>query len=189
MKDNTHNIIYDLPQNATVIENEREEQGIDKILMQCDISESFTPIEKPPSGCFHRAWITGINESGHPIITISGNPTRHYVASSVVPVSPHDKGREVALGYCNGEEVKPIIMGFMWEPKNATASGKETNSPEEEHLKAKKLVLTGEREVVIKCGKSSITLTQAGKIIISGEYISSRSSGVNKLQGASVRIN
>jgi hypothetical protein len=43
--------------------------------------------------------------------------------------------------------------------------------------------------VVLRCGDASITLTQAGKVIIRGNYIVSRSSGYNKIKGAAVDIN
>ena len=52
-----------------------------------------------------------------------------------------------------------------------------------------RLELTAEREIVLRCGKASITLTRAGKVLIRGDYISSRSSGVNKIKGGSVQLN
>jgi hypothetical protein len=49
--------------------------------------------------------------------------------------------------------------------------------------------LTASRQLTITCGESSITLTAAGKIIIRGKYIVSRSSGVQRIKGGSVQIN
>ena len=51
------------------------------------------------------------------------------------------------------------------------------------------LQLTAEREIVLRCGKASITLTRAGKVLIRGEYIFSRSTGVNKMKGGSIQLN
>lgn len=51
------------------------------------------------------------------------------------------------------------------------------------------LEITAEREIVLRCGKASITLTREGKIILRGTYISSRSSGVNRIKGGSVQLN
>jgi hypothetical protein len=51
------------------------------------------------------------------------------------------------------------------------------------------VVLTAEREMVLRCGEASITLTRAGKVIIKGAYIVSRSTGYNKIKGAAVDIN
>jgi hypothetical protein len=52
-----------------------------------------------------------------------------------------------------------------------------------------RLELTAEREIVLRVGDASITLTRAGKIILRGTYVLSRSSGVNKIKGGSVQIN
>src|SRR5262245_52523221 len=50
----------------------------------------------------------------------------------------------------------------------------------EARVDGKKVLLTGEQEVTLQCGKASITLTSAGKVLIKGEYVLSRSSGVNR---------
>jgi hypothetical protein len=42
---------------------------------------------------------------------------------------------------------------------------------------------------VLQCGKASITLTKAGKVLIQGSYVSSRSTGVNRVKGGSVQLN
>ena len=52
-----------------------------------------------------------------------------------------------------------------------------------------RLVFTAKKEIVLRCGKASITLTRAGKILIRGAYLLSRSSGVNRIKGGSVKIN
>lgn len=52
-----------------------------------------------------------------------------------------------------------------------------------------RVTLEASKEIVLRCGKSSLTLTRAGKIIIRGKYVLSDSSGVNRIQGGSVQIN
>ena len=51
------------------------------------------------------------------------------------------------------------------------------------------IVVMAAKQLTLRCGKSSITLTAAGKIIIRGKYIVSRSSGVHRIKGGSVQIN
>ncbi|MFN2563838.1 MAG: hypothetical protein ABR499_02345 [Gemmatimonadaceae bacterium] len=51
------------------------------------------------------------------------------------------------------------------------------------------LVVSAAQQITLRCGESSITLTAAGKIIIRGKYIVSRSSGVQRIKGGSVQIN
>lgn len=65
----------------------------------------------------------------------------------------------------------------------------EDDAEQEIEVDGKRIVFTAKNEIVLRCGKSSITLTRAGKIIISGEYVVSRSAGVNRIRGGSVQIN
>jgi hypothetical protein len=53
----------------------------------------------------------------------------------------------------------------------------------------KRFVFTAEDEIVLRCGRASITLTRAGKVLIRGAYLLNRSSGVNRIKGGSVQIN
>jgi len=52
-----------------------------------------------------------------------------------------------------------------------------------------RLVIEAKREIVIRCGESSITLTRSGKILIRGQHIVSRSSGANLIRGATIEMN
>ena len=50
-------------------------------------------------------------------------------------------------------------------------------------------MIEAEEEMILCCGKSSITLKKNGKIILRGTDLVSRSSGGNKIRGATVKIN
>jgi hypothetical protein len=67
--------------------------------------------------------------------------------------------------------------------------GAKRRQPVELRLDKQKFVFTAEQEIVLRCGKASITLTRAGKVLIRGAYILNRSSGVNRIKGGSVQIN
>ncbi|MEM9319512.1 MAG: DUF6484 domain-containing protein [Pseudomonadota bacterium] len=104
-------------------------------------------------------------------------------ARSVVDLTTSDIGKQVALSFERGDPTSPIILGrfsssFVGASTALTIDGK----PEP-------LVYTGQQEVVLRCGKASITLTRAGKILLRGTYLSSRSSGVNRIKGGSVQLN
>lgn len=51
-----------------------------------------------------------------------------------------------------------------------------------------RLDLGAQEQVTISCGKSSITLTAAGKVIIDGTYVLARSRGVMQIQGTAVHM-
>jgi hypothetical protein len=61
--------------------------------------------------------------------------------------------------------------------------------PEEAIIDGKRITFDAQEEIVLQCGKASITLTRAGKVLVRGEYLLSRSSGVNSIKGGSVQIN
>lgn len=44
-------------------------------------------------------------------------------------------------------------------------------------------------EVVIQCGKASITLRRNGRVIIRGTHVETSSSGTNRIKGGQVRVN
>lgn len=80
-----------------------------------------------------------------------------------------------------------IILGFL----SSAAIPRQTAANELVDLTVdgRRAVITAQDEIVLRCGKSSITLTKAGKVLIRGAYLSSRSSGTNRIKGGSVQIN
>jgi len=128
--------------------------------------------------------ITTMLESGEPLVDFPGNTTGSLVsARSLVPIRSADAGRKVALTFEDGDPSLPIIMGLLqtMEP--------EAGRPLEVKLDEESLTLSAKKEIVLHCGKASITLTSAGKVLIRGAYLLSRSSGVNRIKGGSVQIN
>jgi hypothetical protein len=51
------------------------------------------------------------------------------------------------------------------------------------------MIVSARKQLVFRCGRASITLTEDGKVLIQGTYLSSRSSGVHRIKGGSVQIN
>jgi hypothetical protein len=52
-----------------------------------------------------------------------------------------------------------------------------------------RIVLSAQQEVVLRCGKASITLTTDGRIAIRGADIVSTAGRVNRIRGGAVKIN
>jgi hypothetical protein len=51
------------------------------------------------------------------------------------------------------------------------------------------VVIEAKKNIVIRCGKASITLTKDGRIILRGEYVLSAATGMNLIKGGAVEIN
>ncbi|WP_437518486.1 DUF6484 domain-containing protein [Sorangium sp. So ce1099] len=130
--------------------------------------------------------IVGFGQSGDPLVeaAVLGDGGRGGVpARSMTALGPEDEGREVALLFEGGRRDRPVVMGRMH------AEGAARRADATATADGERLVLTAEKEIVLQCGKASITLTRAGKILIRGAYLLTRSSGVNRIQGGSVQIN
>jgi len=130
-----------------------------------------------------RGVLTGVIEEGEPLVDFSSNPVGcPLVASAAVPVQESDLGREAILLFEDGDVQRPILLALLHHPQNKCNSVDLT-------IDGKRLVLSAEKELVLRCGDASITLTKTGKLILKGAYLLSRSSGPNRIQGASVQVN
>ena len=132
--------------------------------------------------------LTGLAADGTPLVEYPGAAANGPIqAISTEPVVPDDVGRELALGFVGGDPARPLILGFLIRP-GATEQVNRSD-PVDVSVDGETVTLTGKQQIVLKCGKASITLTRAGKVIIKGAYLSSRSTGVNRIKGGSVQIN
>jgi hypothetical protein len=97
----------------------------------------------------------------------------------------------VVVAFEHGDERCPIVLSLLEQHGKVTSAAE--SAPRVHEIEAdvdgERLVLSAEREIVLRCGRSSITLTRAGKILIKGAYLLTRSSGVNRIKGGSVQIN
>jgi hypothetical protein len=130
--------------------------------------------------------VVGLGAQGEPIVDFPGNPAGAPVpalATARYDLAP--PGAAVALMFLMGDPARPLALGVVapqGDPHPAEAASEPDMPPE-------CLTLTAGREIVLQCGRASITLTRAGKILLRGAYVSSRSSGMQRITGASVHIN
>jgi hypothetical protein len=121
-----------------------------------------------------------IDEDGQPRVEIPGSEADAAIARRTVDIVAADVGREVVLIF--DERHQPIITGLLKGDPIASP-------PVQAEVDGEIVTLEAEREIVLRCGKASITLTRAGKVLIRGTYVLSRSSGANRIKGGSVQIN
>jgi hypothetical protein len=108
-------------------------------------------------------------------------------ARTTIDLSPDHIGSEVLLMFERGDMTRPIVIGRLREP--TAWPTKEAPPQVDVDADGKRLTLAVKEQLVLRCGQASITLTAAGKVLIQGTYVSSRSSGVNRIKGGSVQIN
>lgn len=133
------------------------------------------------------ASLVGFDE-GVPLVDFRGNPNDPTRARIAGAISEDDVGMDVALAFEEGEASRPLVLGRVLSalPEGRTAPSLER--PEIE-IDGERIVLTAERELVLRCGAASITLRRDGRVSIRGARLLSRSSGPNRIKGGSVQLN
>lgn len=125
-----------------------------------------------------------VPEASSPVVAFPGCPSETGIAATTTTVlAREDIGTQVALMFVGGDPSRPLVIGRIQRLPEAR------QAPAVAHIDGERLEFSAEREIVLRCGKASITLTREGKVLIKGAYLSSRSSGVNRIKGGSVQIN
>jgi len=156
--------------------------------------ENIIPIEGMRIGRIVR-----MDESGCILVDFPGNAGGPIVARTTSSVKTqifnqqNPTGREVLLAFENNNPRLPIIVDTMYslieEITEPTTGVIQAEEPQVVTIDGKRISFEAENEIVLKCGKASITLTRAGKVLIKGEYVLSHASGENRIRGGAVSIN
>jgi hypothetical protein len=131
--------------------------------------------------------LAGWDEAGAPLLEASGFTSGPWPARTTVRLQRGDVGRGVVFLCEGGRPDRPVIVGLLQPP--APAEEATPSAAVEVTVDGKRVGLTATHEIVLRCGEASITLTRAGKVLIKGAYVCSKSTGQNDIKGATVHIN
>ncbi|PWY36401.1 DUF6484 domain-containing protein [Pseudomonas sp. RW409] len=106
-------------------------------------------------------------------------------ARSIVDLRNDHVGREVLLMFEQADQSRPIIIGVLRTKENRP----QALVPLEVRYDGGRVLLDADTELVLRCGKSHLTLRQDGRVEVYGETIVTRAAGANKVQGGSVQLN
>jgi hypothetical protein len=101
------------------------------------------------------------------------------------------RGLRVVVAIPDGDGSSPVILGLLDPPPDPVdrVESRGAAAGKKERKKERRMHIESEEELVIECGKAKITLRADGRIEIRGGHLVSRSSGPNKIKGATVHIN
>jgi hypothetical protein len=165
----------------------QEEAGAD-LLRPLVQAPAAMPGDAMPAGVVIGELIAIKDEGRTPLVLFPGQPGPAAVAAcTVVDLHGPHIGSRVVLMFEGGDPGKPIVMGVLREgagwPLDQRPGQVEVDADGE------RMIVSAKEQLVLRCGKASITLTRAGKVLIEGSYLLSRSSGVNRIKGGSIQLN
>ena len=96
-------------------------------------------------------------------------------------------GAALVLVFENADPARPVVLGVLRGATGWPLDDKPAQVSVD--VDGERMIVSAREQLVLRCGKASITLTRSGKILIDGCYVSSRSTGMNRLKGGSVQLN
>lgn len=152
-----------------------------------------TQLEEAMTGAPWNSMATGeliamTDEGRTPLVMFPGQPgTAAVRARSVCDLHDAHIGKGVVLMFEHADPRRPIVMGVLRGYEGWPLA--EQPAQVEIDADGERMILNAREQMVLRCGKASITLTRAGKVLIQGSYVLSRSTGVNRVRGGAVQIN
>ncbi|RKH10870.1 hypothetical protein D7V97_12660 [Corallococcus sp. CA053C] len=145
-------------------------------------------------------WVTGSTSGGEALVDHPGNPHGPLPARSSVPLDREAltraaRARQGAiLLFEKGDPRLPLLVGLIHAPSetpllDAVLDPPLQGTPTEAHVDGKRVVIEGRDEVVLRCGKASLTLQRNGQVLLRGINIRTEADEVHKIKGGKVQIN
>ena len=133
--------------------------------------------------------LVGFRDEGQtPLVMFPGQPgSAALEARAILDLHGAHIGRQAVLVFERGDARLPIITGVL--RSRETRPLREQPGAVEIDADGERLLVSARHQLELRCGKASIVLTHEGKVLIRGAYVSSHSSGVNRIKGGSVQLN
>jgi len=128
-----------------------------------------------------QATFAGFGEAER-FLVVLGEGRAAVPALSTVGLAASDAGCRVVVAFEGSDPARPVIVGRLQGTRAAPPPPVCTVDGERVQIQAR-------RQIELRCGDASIVLTEAGKVLIKGNFVLSRSRGANKIKGAHVDIN
>lgn len=143
--------------------------------------------------------IVNVDEQGIVYIDFKGSPKGPIAAKLSGTMQDRIESRgwsafsQVLMVFEEADPNRPVIVDVVVAAVNSVASEEEialqVDEDREATIDGETVTFSAQERIVFRCGKASITLTKAGKVILRGTYMLNRSSGVNRIKGSSVHLN
>ncbi|WP_342377438.1 DUF6484 domain-containing protein [Myxococcus stipitatus] len=145
-------------------------------------------------------WVVAVGEGGAVQVDYPGNargslPARVSASLDGATLAAAAEQRQQALlMFENGDPTLPILLTLLAVPSatphiDAVLEGTLSETPEQVVVDGERLVLRGHEEIVLECGRASLTLRRDGKVVLRGTDLVTVASGTQRIKGGKVQIN
>jgi hypothetical protein len=167
--------------------------------MSASASLSAVLLHRQDGASPRTGWIAG-RRGGHLVVDFPSNARGPIEARTTLVLSSAEMDRAVAerrsalLLFENGDLGLPIVVGLLEESTpgrllREVLEGPQPVQPTEARVDGRRVVLEGEHEVVLRCGKASLTLRQDGRVVLRGVNVTAEASAIHRIRGGKVQIN
>ncbi|MFP2928408.1 DUF6484 domain-containing protein [Pyxidicoccus sp. 3LG] len=143
--------------------------------------------------------LLGMRE-GHALVDYPGNSRGPLAARLVAALDPETLARaiterqEVVLLFSGGDPVQPLVMGLLQSTTPTPmleAILDETLARESQQVEVdgRRVLIEGREEVVLRCGKASLTLRRDGQVVLKGVNVRTEADELQRIRGGKVQIN
>jgi len=129
-----------------------------------------------------RGQLVGFDAEGMALVSLPGLFADAAVAAATTVDLAAGAGAEVLVAVDPSNDRSAVVTGLI-------RSHAARATPVSARVDGERVEIVAQKEMVLSCGSASITLTAAGKVLIQGRYVLSRSTGPNKIKGAVIDIN
>ena len=139
-------------------------------------------------------------DRGIPEVDFPGNPSspvRARVTTAIEPGALREAARsrqQAVLVFEECDPGRPVVLGLLRAVSNTplldeVLSPPAPQQPAVAQVDGKRVVIEGKDEVVLRCGKASITLRRNGRVVIRGVELETRARGLQRIKGGKIEIN
>jgi Domain of unknown function (DUF6484) len=145
------------------------------------------PVLQPASGI--AGVVIGVlhdfDADGQPRVRVPGRIDVPAVARACCVLSPGQEGSQCALMFEGGELSRPLVMGVLQDPVITLQAEGAVSVVEDGEV----FSIEAEHAIELRCGKASLRLTGDGRIELRGTTVVSHATGLNRIRGASIKLN
>jgi Domain of unknown function (DUF6484) len=174
---------YQSTDNAVLEDVESEPDFLGALLGSRAPDNAGTPVA---TGMIVGELVALVGERREPLLVYEGTQAAR-IAKSIVDLHKVHIGKSVLIGFERGLVDRPVVIGVLvsiagWpiqpQPAQVTVEADGT-----------RLLIEAEREMTLRCGTASITMTSDGRITLRGTQVVSHAEGANRIRGGSVELN